>query len=51
MGAPFAAAPGGWTGARPGIFCMNRQGRVSAGYADFDYVRITPVKHEIVYPV
>jgi len=49
IGDAFAAIPGGWTGARPGIFAINLQGQVSAGHADFDYVRVTPVKEEIVF--
>ena len=38
---PMAA--GGWTAARPGIFCLNRSG-VWGGYADFLYARFTEVK-------
>ena len=36
LGETFPMAPGGWTGARPGIFCTG-----SSGYADFHSVLIT----------
>lgn len=36
LGEPFPMAPGGWTGARPGIFCIG-----SGGHADIRSVRIT----------
>ena len=36
LGEPFPMAPGGWTGARPGIFCIG-----SGGYADVRSVRFT----------
>ena len=40
LGDAFPLAAGGWTGARPGIFCLSRQSG-PAGYADFRSVRIT----------
>ena len=36
LGGAFPMAPGGWTGARPGFFCLG-----SEGYADVRSVRIT----------
>lgn len=36
LGEAFPMAPGGWTGARPGIFCTG-----DAGYADIHSVRVT----------
>ena len=30
---------GGWTGARPGIFCLNQTGH-EGGWADVDWVRV-----------
>lgn len=46
IGNTVSATPGGWTGARPGIFCGNFRGQVSAGYADFEYYH---VNNEIKY--
>lgn len=43
VGEPFAMTAGGWTGARPGIFCGNFAGHVSGGAADFDWVEVTPL--------
>lgn len=40
IGTSEQAVPGGWTGARPGIFCGNFLGKVSAGYADFQYYHV-----------
>ena len=39
LGASCPMEPGGWTGARPGIFCLSKDGR-SDGYADFRSVRL-----------
>lgn len=40
IGPEFEMSPGGWTSARPGIFCMSADGDVS-GYADFAYCAFT----------
>jgi beta-xylosidase len=40
VGDPFEAVPGGWVGAKLGLFCLQLQGAgESAGYADFDWFR------------
>ena len=39
LGDSLPMAAGGWTGARPGIFCLGR-GNEPAGYADFHSVRM-----------
>lgn len=39
LGEPFPMAAGGWTGARPGVFCMG-----CGGYADVHSVRFTPYR-------
>ena len=39
LGGVFPLAAGGWTGARPGIFCISKSLN-PAGYADFRSVRI-----------
>ena len=39
FGDELPLSPGGWTGARPGLFAMSRE--VSGGYADFAYCRFT----------
>ncbi len=39
VGDPFTMVPGGWTGARPGIFCADFGG-AGSGYADFHSVDI-----------
>ena len=39
IGAEYPMACGGWTGARPGIFCINTLG-AWGGYADADYVEV-----------
>ncbi len=39
LGDWFPLSPGGWTAARPGLFCLNRQGR-PGGWADIRYVHI-----------
>lgn len=40
IGENFNASPGGWVGAKIGIFATNFVHGNSAGYADFDWVRI-----------
>lgn len=40
LGDPFTMDCGGWTSARPGIFCMNTKTASSIGFADFSYVQI-----------
>jgi hypothetical protein len=41
LGEPFSMAAGGWTGARPGIFCADfGAGDPKAAWADFIEVRI-----------
>ena len=40
LGDAYPLAAGGWTGARPGIFCLSRKSG-PAGYADFHSVRMT----------
>ena len=45
IGEAYPLAPGGWTAARPGIFCLNRTGRYG-GHADAAYVRFTEAKGE-----
>ena len=37
IGGEYPLAPGGWTGARPGIFCMNTHG-FAGGWVDVDSV-------------
>ncbi len=39
-GEELPLSPGGWTGARPGIFCLGKTDGPS-GYADFKYVRFS----------
>jgi hypothetical protein len=41
IGEKFKATQGRWIGAKVGIFCINPTNEKSAGYADFDWVRIT----------
>lgn len=45
VGDPFAMVAGGWTSARPGIFCADFGGGGS-GYADFSCVEITDLDGE-----
>ena len=40
MGGEYPMACGGWTGARPGLFVLNTQGRWG-GWADVKYVKIS----------
>ena len=44
MGDPFVAKPGRWVGAKLGIFCSSLEKTNDAGYADFDWFRITPAE-------
>ncbi|MDR0897070.1 MAG: glycoside hydrolase 43 family protein [Oscillospiraceae bacterium] len=44
IGEAFPLSAGGWTGARPGIFCGNFAGLVSAGYADVSSVTVTDLE-------
>ncbi|MCE5186117.1 MAG: glycoside hydrolase 43 family protein [Planctomycetaceae bacterium] len=37
IGEPFAAKPGGWIGAKVGIFCNSDADAKNGGYADFDW--------------
>ncbi|MBQ3704921.1 MAG: family 43 glycosylhydrolase [Clostridia bacterium] len=37
LGESYSMAAGGWTSARPGIFCLNRRGQFG-GWADAEYV-------------
>lgn len=39
LGGSYPLVVGGWTSARPGIFCLNRNGRWG-GWADVEYVRV-----------
>lgn len=43
---PMPMTAGGWTGARPGLFCMNTRG-LWGGYADFAFCRVTSKGEEI----
>lgn len=43
LGAWRAMSPGGWTSARPGIFCLT-QHKTPGGWADFRYFRVTAVE-------
>lgn len=45
LGDVFTLTPGGWVGARPGIFCANMAGQASGGWADFDHVTITDLDY------
>ncbi|MBQ8073627.1 MAG: family 43 glycosylhydrolase [Clostridia bacterium] len=40
VGPACPLSPGGWTAARPGVFCQNRTGR-QGGWVDLDWVRFT----------
>ena len=42
FGEAFPLSQGGWTGARPGIFCLNTGDR-PGGYADFEYVHFSRI--------
>ena len=41
VGEKYPMTCGGWTGARPGIFCMNQEGH-SGGWADVPHVYVYP---------
>jgi hypothetical protein len=41
LGGEYPMTCGGWTGARPGLFAMNRDGRWG-GWAQIAFCRITP---------
>jgi hypothetical protein len=41
LGKTYPMTCGGWTGARPGLFAMNRDGRWG-GWAQIAFCRITP---------
>ncbi|MBT1685793.1 glycoside hydrolase 43 family protein [Fulvivirgaceae bacterium PWU37] len=43
-GEMFQAEPGRWIGAKTGIFCTRTGKTNDAGYADFDWFTVTPVK-------
>lgn len=43
-GEVFQAVPGRWIGAKVGLFCNSTQKTNDAGYADFDWFRVTPDK-------
>ena len=43
VGEEYPMSPGGWTGARPGIFCMNIKG-AWGGWADVEYCRVREAK-------
>ncbi|MBT1711048.1 glycoside hydrolase 43 family protein [Fulvivirgaceae bacterium PWU5] len=43
-GEVFQAEPGRWIGAKAGIFCTRTRSTNDAGYADFDWFTVTPVK-------
>jgi beta-xylosidase len=45
VGAVFQAEPGRWIGAKVGIFCTRTLSTNDAGYADFDWFTVTPIKH------
>ena len=45
VGEVFQAEPGRWIGAKVGIFCTRTLSTNDAGYADFDWFTVTPVKH------
>jgi beta-xylosidase len=40
LGKPFPAQPGGWAGARVGLFCLALDGAKQTGYADVDWFRL-----------
>lgn len=40
IGDAFAAKPGGWIGAKVGLFCISEMNAKSGGYADFDWFTI-----------
>jgi len=44
-GEPFTARPGRWKGAKMGIFSTRHTITNDAGYADFDWFRVTAIHH------
>ncbi|MFC0215801.1 glycoside hydrolase 43 family protein [Paenibacillus chartarius] len=38
IGEPFAAVPGGWVGAKLGLFCIRQADGTDGGYADIDWM-------------
>ncbi|WP_211166323.1 glycoside hydrolase family 43 protein [Mucilaginibacter robiniae] len=40
LGDQYKADKGFWVGAKVGVFCLNPTAQKTAGYADFDYVRV-----------
>ena len=40
LGTPFHAKPGGWVGAKIGLYCLRDYSSEPGGYADFDWFRI-----------
>ena len=45
LGGEYPMACGGWTGARPGIFCLSALGQ-EGGWTDVRFVAVTPAKEE-----
>lgn len=43
LGGPFTAVPGGWVGAKLGLFCNRPDGSETGGYADVDWFRYEPL--------
>jgi beta-xylosidase len=43
-GEEFTAEPGRWKGAKIGLFCTREATTNDSGYADFDWVRVEPLK-------
>lgn len=45
IGVPFEAVPGGWVGAKLGLFCIDESKKMSGqqnSYADFEYFQVDP---------
>lgn len=40
IGDRFIAVPGGWVGAKLGLFCLQQQGQPGGGYVDVDWFRV-----------
>ncbi|MDQ0920664.1 glycoside hydrolase 43 family protein [Paenibacillus sp. V4I5] len=40
IGDCFIAVPGGWVGAKLGLFCLQQQGQPGGGYVDVDWFRV-----------
>ncbi|MDQ0900829.1 beta-xylosidase [Paenibacillus sp. V4I7] len=40
IGDRFTAVPGGWVGAKLGLFCLQQQGQPGGGYVDVDWFRV-----------